>query len=77
MIELYFDGSEAPGYVLDVVRFWAMEYHVDGVHLVGFAPLSLLAADPYLKDIKLWGEDGRRKGIFAESVNTIPVLCRI
>lgn len=37
VIELYFDGSEAPGYVLDVVRFWAMEYHVDGVHLVGFA----------------------------------------
>lgn len=56
VIELYFDGSEAPGYVLDVVRFWAMEYHVDGVHLVGFAPLSLLAADPYLKDLKLWGE---------------------
>lgn len=56
VIELYFDGSEAPGYVLDVVRFWAMEYHVDGVHLVGFAPLSLLAEDPYLKDLKLWGE---------------------
>lgn len=56
VIELYFDGSEAPGYVLDVVRFWAMEYHVDGVHLVGFAPLSLLAEDPYLKNLKLWGE---------------------
>ena len=64
VIELYFDGTEAPGYVLDAVRFWAMEYHVDGVPLVGFAPLSLLAADPYLKDIKLWGEGWETEGDF-------------
>lgn len=31
VLELFFDGKEAPSYVLDVVRFWAQEYHVDGV----------------------------------------------
>ena len=54
--ELYFDGKEAPGYVLDVVRFWAQEYHVDGVHLVGYAPLKLLAEDPYLSRLKLFAQ---------------------
>lgn len=54
VIELFFDGKEAPSYVLDAVRFWAKEYHVDGVHLVGFAPLKLLGEDPYLSRLKLF-----------------------
>lgn len=54
IIELFFDGKEAPSYVLDAVRFWAQEYHVDGVHLVGFAPLKLLGEDPYLSRLKLF-----------------------
>lgn len=41
VIELFFDGKEAPAYVLDAVRFWAHEYHVDGIHLIGYAPLLL------------------------------------
>jgi isoamylase len=54
IIELYFDGTQPPSYVLDAVRFWAREYHVDGVHLVGYAPLELLANDPYLSRLKLF-----------------------
>lgn len=54
VIELYFDGKEAPAYVLDVVRFWAQEYHVDGVRLVGYGPLKLLGEDPYLSQLKLF-----------------------
>lgn len=64
VIELYFDGKEAPAYVLDVVRFWAQEYHVDGVRLVGYAPLKLLGEDPYLSRLKLFapGWDGVAPG---------------
>lgn len=51
--ELFFDGREAPSYVLEVVRFWTWEYHVDGVRLVGNAPLKLLGEDPYLSRLKL------------------------
>ena len=57
VVELYFDGKEAPAYVLDVVRFWAQEYHVDGVRLVGYAPLKLLGEDPYLSRLKLFAPD--------------------
>lgn len=65
--ELYFDGTESPAFVLDVVRFWVREYHVDGIHLVGFPPKELLGRDAYLSRTKLFftswdGVDrGRRK----------------
>ena len=58
--ELYFTGKEPASFVLDVVRFWANEFHVDGIHLAGFPPLDILRDDPYLSRIKLiagsWGE---------------------
>ena len=54
VMELYFDGTEAPSHALDAVRFWVQEYHVDGIHLVGYAPLKLLAEDPYLSRTKLF-----------------------
>ncbi len=52
--ELYFSGKEVPEFVLETVRFWVREYHVDGIHLTGNAPTVLLAKDPYLADTKLW-----------------------
>ena len=52
--ELYFSGKEVPEFVLEAVRFWVREYHVDGIHLTGYAPTDLLAKDPYLADTKLW-----------------------
>ena len=36
------------------VRRWVQEYHVDGIHLTGNVPVSLLALDPYLAGTKLW-----------------------
>lgn len=54
VVELYFKGTEDPSFVLDVVRFWVQEYHLDGVHLVGFAPLKLIGQDPYLSRTKLF-----------------------
>ena len=52
--ELYFSGREVPEFVLETVRFWVREYHVDGIHLTGYAPTVLLAKDPYLAGTKLW-----------------------
>lgn len=52
--ELYFTGKESPAAVLDVVRFWVREFHVDGVHLTGGTQAWMLAQDPYLTKTKLW-----------------------
>lgn len=58
--ELYFTGKESPDVVQAVVRFWVQEYHVDGVHLVGYPAVESLRRDPYLTDTKLlyvsWGD---------------------
>ncbi|WP_347559724.1 hypothetical protein [Clostridium sp. AM58-1XD] len=54
MIELYFTGKESPVFVLDAVRYWVREYHVDGIHLVGAVPVKLLGTDPFLSRTKLF-----------------------
>ncbi len=54
VLELYFTGKETPEQVLETVRFWVREYHVDGIHITGSVPTYLLAKDPYLTDTKLW-----------------------
>lgn len=53
---MYFDGKERDTLVLDVLRFWVREYHVDGFHLIGFIPRQLVAQDPYLSGVKLWAD---------------------
>ena len=53
LIELYFTGEESAALAQEAIRFWVYEYHVDGVHLSGFAPVELLASDPLLADTKL------------------------
>lgn len=56
ILELYFTGKEAVGMVLDVLRFWVAEYHIDGFRLSGFPPLAAIAKDPFLKGTKLFAE---------------------
>ncbi len=64
VVELYFKGTESPSFVLDVVRFWVREYHVDGIHLIGNVPLQSIGEDPYLSRTKLFATswDGVDKG---------------
>ena len=60
VIELFFNGTESSSFVLDVVRCWVKEFHLDGVHLVGNVPAGLVGGDPYLSGVKLFanGWDG-------------------
>ncbi len=61
--ELYFTGKESPSTVLDVVRFWVREFHVDGVHITGGAQVWMMAQDPYLKGTKLWASSWDGVGV--------------
>lgn len=54
ILELYFTGDEAPGEVLNVLRYWVEEYHVDGFKLAGNVPLEMAAEDPFLRTTKLF-----------------------
>ena len=54
IMQFYFE-RENPGFILEILKFWRMEYHVDGFHLKGEQlPLTLLATEEILKDTKLF-----------------------
>lgn len=57
ILELYFTGKETPQTVLDVLRFWVQDYHVDGFRLSGFVPVDMVADDPFLSRTKLFAEN--------------------
>lgn len=67
VMDLFFTGQEPEAFVLEILRFWVREYHVDGFHLIGFSPQGLLSRDPYLGGVKLFSQsweglgDGREK----------------
>ncbi len=60
VMDLFFNGQEPETLVLEILRFWVREYHVDGFHLIGFTPCGLIRQDPFLSQAKLfapyWGE---------------------
>ncbi len=56
VLEFYLTGDEDPYMVDEAMRYWVREYHLDGMHFIGSAPLSMLADDAYLADTKLWAD---------------------
>lgn len=57
VLEFHFDKKLNPLFSLEVLRYWAREYHVDGFHLLCDASVAHLAAqDVYLSGRKLFFE---------------------
>lgn len=55
VLQFYFKNGTSSGTILDVLRFWVLEYHVDGFHLMGEnIPFEDIAKDPLLAGTKLW-----------------------
>lgn len=58
VMQFYFPDSVSRLEIAPILRFWRMEYHVDGFHLKGLdLPIKALAEDMFLKDVKLWYYD--------------------
>ncbi len=54
VMQFYFPNEVNQNEIPDILRFWALEYHVDGFHLMGDnLPLEMLTTDPLLADRKL------------------------
>lgn len=53
LMELYFAAGTPVSLMLDCLRYWVIEYHVDGFRLSGEAPSEAAAGDPVLKRTKL------------------------
>ena len=71
IMQSYFPNTVKQGLILDVVKFWVLEYHIDGVHLKGERiPLHVVATEPLLTDTKLLYYDFPYEQIYNE--NEIP-----
>ena len=58
IMQFYFPPSVKQTYILEVIRHWVLEYHVDGFHLLGMkVPVVLLATEPMLGNTKLFCEE--------------------
>lgn len=55
IMQFYFPLEIGQLYMLDVIKYWVLEYHIDGVRINGFRiPVSLFAEEPVLKNTKIW-----------------------
>lgn len=57
MVEFYFDKKVNPHLIIDAMRYWKKEYHVDGFRIIGeYGVAELLAKDSLLSGCKLFYE---------------------
>ena len=57
ILEFYFPEGIRPGLVLDCIRHWVKEYHIDGVQINSDTVFTtLLASDPLLAKTKILSE---------------------
>lgn len=56
VVDLYFTNETLPDYIVNVMRYWRIHYHVDGIHLIGAAPYGVIARDPWLSRFKIWAD---------------------
>ena len=57
IMQFYFPQSIPRAYILEVIKYWVQEYHIDGVHLLGVnIPVSILATQVELMNAKIMYE---------------------
>lgn len=67
VMQMYFPSGVNRCEIPDILRFWLLEYHVDGFHLMGDdIPADLLAVDDVLADTKLWYYNFNTDYIYAQ-----------
>lgn len=58
ILEMYFDETMNQNIAVEILRYWVMEYHVDGFHLLGAAlPVNAMAQDLILRRTKLFAAE--------------------
>ncbi len=67
IMQIYFSKEQTHAFIQEVLRFWVMEYHVDGFHLMGIGlPMELLGKDPILKHTKIYCETTMSNKIYED-----------
>ncbi len=62
-MQFYFPPEVSPVEILDILRHWVLEYHIDGFHVMGEQiPMELLAGEPLFADTVLLTDRQYQKG---------------
>ena len=57
IMQFYFPHTISRAYIVEVVKYWVEEYHIDGVRLLGVnIPISVIATQPELLNTKIMYE---------------------
>lgn len=71
ILQFYFPAYVLQSEILEVLKYWRMEYHVDGFHIKGEnLPLLMISQEPGLADVKLLHYDFPLHQLFSE--NNLP-----
>ena len=67
ILEFYFPKGMQTARVLDCIRYWVLEYHIDGVHVNrNHTPVEALAQEPLLSHTKIMSEGFEMDEIYEE-----------
>ncbi len=65
IMQFYFPHTVKQGYILEILKHWVLEYHIDGIHVKGErVPVTLLATEPLFARTKILSEDFRLQDIY-------------
>ncbi|MBR0164656.1 MAG: hypothetical protein IJQ12_08295 [Lachnospiraceae bacterium] len=54
LLQFYFAPGTSKNLMVDCIRYWVSEYHIDGFHLKSDnIPVDIIASDPMLHDLKI------------------------
>ena len=54
ILQFYFPDNIKQGYILEILKHWVIEYHIDGVHFKGNKiPITLIATEPLFANTKI------------------------
>lgn len=58
LMQFYFPQTISRSYILEVIKYWVKEYHIDGIRLLGVnIPVSVIATQPELLNTKIMYEN--------------------
>lgn len=54
LMQFYFPKEITPTDMVEILKYWVLEYHMDGFHVLGMdLPVDMFAMDPLLSDTKI------------------------
>lgn len=69
VMEFSFSSKVNKNLIIDCLRYWTTEYHVDGFHVSsGTVPMQLLTTDPVLSEVKIFSEGFDTASVYGQRV---------